>query len=548
MKDKKAMMEAGLLAACFLLIYTLTRSGTLSPADDAITLVTRIDSGVWFHPHHLVYNWVAGKWLHLARDLGLGADTAGTVEEMNAFFGALTLGVTHLLLRVRGRLDTIGALLGTTLVGFSFGFWFFSTMVEVYIPALFFLTLAMLILTAPTLSGTGFAALGLVHAMAILFHQVHVLFFSVIACRLLLEGFEEKRRLFKKAGLYAVAVGFGVGIPYLLIGWSLPSVVSLPTYWYWLTEYAHSEQFWHPIAISTLLKAIVGFGSCILGGHFAFAIPGFPALLDKVLQANWLTDDAFVARNLGAVWSWTLLCCSALLVGLILFGLFRKAGPPADPRGRYTSRLIPCLTVWLLTYVTFFFFWEPMNNEFWIPQSLVLWTLFTIFCMRHPPLFPALIFRARPLLALIAGLLLLINFQGSIRWLIDPRNDYYAMKAIALSGWATEEDLIVIMHPWMDRAYLQRVTRAKIMEIVTRFEGEKDRDAALAAIQRRIDETLSSGHKVWIAGDAINLTPLVLRLYGQPLSRFVEDLWGGYTPHWETLNEGVIAVYVLGGN
>lgn len=542
----RSARDAGILGIFFLCLYILTRSQTLSPADDAITLVHRIAIGHWFHPHHLLYNWTAGKWLLLARALGLPGDTAALVEAMNACFGAVTLGIFHVLLRTRAGLKRTGAFLGTAVLGFSFGFWFFSTVVEVYVPALCFLTLAFTLLTRREMSRGRYAWVGGVHGMAVLFHQVHVLFGLVVAMRFVLECLERRPGMVRKAVAYATSAILCVGIPYVWAGASLPSVDTIDTYWKWLTDYAHVDQYWHPVSLGTLLKAVIGFGTCILGGHFFFAIPGVPDRLDRFLGANWLTDDAFVVRHLTGGEAWALLGCSLLLLTLILTGLFRRNDPHTRPQREPLSPLIPCLGIWLATYAVFFFFWEPMNNEFWIPQTLVFWALFASRCLRRPPLLPLSLLRGGPLLATLAGLLLLVNFQGSTRWLMDPEGDYYAVKARALSERASDRDLLVIMHPWMDRDYLQGRTRAPILAVVTAFETNKDQEAGLLTLRKAISDTLSRGDRVWIAGDAVHPAPVIRRLYGPPLSRFTERLWEGYRGQWEVIPTEAVPVYVLG--
>jgi uncharacterized integral membrane protein len=70
--------------------------------------------------------------------------------------------------------------LGVSVIAFSYGAWFYSVNVEVYTPPLFFLLTSLYVITRKAPRKNDIWLIALLHSLAILFHQVNVLFGFVI--------------------------------------------------------------------------------------------------------------------------------------------------------------------------------------------------------------------------------------------------------------------------------------------------------------------------------------------------------------------------------
>src|SRR5579864_8631572 len=145
-------------------LYLLTLSHCLSASHDSIWYINDIDSAIWiFHPHHLLYHPAAIIWLHFFHSIGIFYDSSLIVAGLNSLFGALTISVIYYILKVRFANTTVAALSTTILIGCSYGFWFYSVCVEVFIIPLFFIVVALLFLMRNPLRYRDMILVGICH-------------------------------------------------------------------------------------------------------------------------------------------------------------------------------------------------------------------------------------------------------------------------------------------------------------------------------------------------------------------------------------------------
>ena len=254
------------------LLYALTRLENLALAHDSLNYLSDIEAGGarLFHPHHLLYNAAAVVWLKLGRLLGLASDTAAAIALLNSVFGALAAGTLYALLRKRAQLRR-GLALSTTIgAAASFGFWFYSGCVEVHLLPLLFLLATLYVMLAATLTRRHLLTIGFLHGVAMLGHQIHVLFGLVILAALWLRRkqaaipFGRSTTMYVASGAVVVLLGYGT----VLLAFVRPS--SFNEAWSWFTLYAHNESYWHGLSVTTLAMAAMGLGRAFVGGHFAF--------------------------------------------------------------------------------------------------------------------------------------------------------------------------------------------------------------------------------------------------------------------------------------
>src|SRR5262245_56316006 len=170
------------IGAAAAVAYALTLSSVPALTHDSLNYLDNIRTGgmALYHPHHLAYNAVARVWLNLLGALGLGGDALHRVELLNSLFGGVAAALVWTLLRHQAKAGPRAALAATAGAAFSFGVWFYSVSVEVYILPLVLLLATLLVLTGPRLTRPTMAAAGVLNGLAVVAHQINVLFAVVV--------------------------------------------------------------------------------------------------------------------------------------------------------------------------------------------------------------------------------------------------------------------------------------------------------------------------------------------------------------------------------
>ena len=187
---KRNYIELGCIAIALLVIYNATLPTNLAASHDSIGYLELIEGSTtpWlFHAHHLLYAVLGRAFWQMWLLLGYTGDALLPLQELNIIFACLSIVVLHMLLK-RAFGSRLISLLICTAVAFSFGFWLYSSVVEVYMIPLFFLILSFS-LTYYTFQNPGlkvFVAIGVSNALAILFHQMNILFVVVVLGAILL--------------------------------------------------------------------------------------------------------------------------------------------------------------------------------------------------------------------------------------------------------------------------------------------------------------------------------------------------------------------------
>ena len=484
-----------LLFVAVAVLYTATYARVLSITHDGPTYLNLIESGRFdFHHHHLLYQPLNVLWLALLQRLGTSVDGLFAVSALNGIFGALNVLAVFHIARDRLELSAARSLVAALTAGSSFGLWFYSGTVEVYVIPLCLLSLAFYFLSATRSSSTTMAAAGLLTGLGVLFHQVHVLFAVVAIARLALDyrgGKAAAIREFVVYGLCAALVAIG-GYAAVIIGGG--HAESLETVWMWLTNYAQKKAYWHGLEPETFLLALIGLARSIVGGHFLFALPEVSQALEAAVPGKGYAEEMFLVRDISPARAYLLLAL-ALAAGAIVLALAVNAARGIGRLDGARRRTVRLLLAWLVPYCAFFLFWEPYNLEFWLPQSEILWLLlFGLQPRRSADAEGGRRIRLAAMLPWCALLLVVsVNYFGSIRQTMDRGNDYYLWKLGPVAGDATQADLIVIDEPWLVSPYLTRYAKARSVSL-------RDDDAAL--LDSLSAATIAAGGRVLVLDEA----------------------------------------------
>jgi hypothetical protein len=493
MKSSSRIRGALIVWIASYLFFIVMLVNNFSASHDSIHYLHNIVRGEnLFHQHHLLYHFLANQWFRfwtgffgceahhpLATGGLLYCRQHYIIESFTALWGSSVLTVVYLFFRNRFHLTRNACLLGTTIVAFSYGVWFYSVNVEVYMPPLFFILWSLYVLTNKDFSVKDIWKIAVLHSLAILFHQVNILFTIVVLYVLI------RNRIFKSVIGYGMLGLLITGGAYFTIGWFVVGTNSFDSWLNWMQGYTVGHDYWQPLSAKTPVNVIMGFGHAFLGGHFVFRLPSVEQYLQRSFKSHGLRDEIFLASNITADTAWALAALTVVFVVIFIVLVFKFAARYRQMTMHF--RVINPLIVCLAVYSLFFCFWMPEILEFWILQAVLVWLL--VVGMMPLIRFP---FRIRQNIGLVilALCLFCINFFGSLRWLQSSENDWYFIQTKKISASIQPGDVIVVEDEWILKDYLRHYTAATI--IATEEPGYTKEGA-----DKIITEALANKQKVF---------------------------------------------------
>jgi hypothetical protein len=443
------------------------------------------------------------------------SDGLKVVAWVNSALGAACAMFCYALLRDRARAGRTLALAGTLGAAVSFGLWFYSVSVEVYVLPLATLLAATYVLLAPRLTTRHMLVVGLLNGLAVLGHQVHVMFTVVVVVVLAGQaGRVGRATVLRWFALWAATASAVVVAAYGLVLWFVVKPQSMAEANSWFTRYAGGDEFWVTPGPSTVPRAAFGVSRAIVGGHFLFRFDWLRDRLASAIPGKSLSDEAFLVRGLWPGLAALLIVMGVaggvLLVAVLAHGVRRRREVPPAAR-----RLLVALGAWLVTYTLFFLVWEPTNVEFWIPQVTCLWLAAAALCARAPAPAAAAAAaaerasaQARPdrwagVLVGAAVLVGVTNLAGSILPAVDTANDVYAYRFRALGTVVGTGDAVVVDRPYLTIGYNRRHTGAGPIpgEPWSATVGPIDPADSFSSevVLSQVQTVLDSGHRVAVA-------------------------------------------------
>lgn len=472
----------------FLAFFLCTLASNFSGPHDSIGYLNGMVKGnALFHQHHLIYHYITHYWLVGIRTIFPDVPDYYLVEAFTAFWGSGSLAIAYCFLRKRFGLPLTLSALGTLVIAFTYGMWFYSVNIEVYAPPMFFLLAALYRLSDPDFGQKDVWKVALLQCIAILFHQVHILFTVTV---LLIFWQRRKKLNIPKAVLQYALIGIVlVGGMYFLVGWVVEEKNTVARFVNWIEGYAADKSYWHPVSWHTPVYVITGLAHAFIGGHFVFQLPGINTEMSHAVQGHSLSDEFYLVRNMGepmAIFLSILTLALAFFMFWLAIRFVRKYG---SIRKQYSFQMRPLLVTGLV-YSFFFFFWEPEILEFWIFQTVVFWILLFGTLAHDQSHFP---FRMKPAVAIgsIAALLFVINFFGSVRYLLHLENDLYYTKVEPIKDVATPKDAVLVQDFWILKDFVEYYTPVKVWE-VPKVDTQRVR------VDSEIRQFLQSGGKLYI--------------------------------------------------
>lgn len=471
-----------------LLFFLATLAENFSGPHDSITYLNGIADGYpLVNQHHLLYHYTAYCWLHFWQFFFPQVRDYYLIEAFSSLFGSASLAVVYSFFRNRFQLPVSTALTGVLVIAFTYGFWFYSVNIEVYAPPLFFILTALYLLTKPVLRTRDWWLVILLHILAILFHQINILFALVILWKLWQQRkqVDLKRWMFR----YLLSGAVFVGGAYYIVGWIIEKQNTMEKWIAWLKGYAGGSVYWHPLNAQTPVNISYGFAHAMLGGHYVFQLPPVKKLVDSSLSSHSLGDEIFLSRTIGPTLAILLTLLTLVLVAVTLVLIWRFLRNLKTTCKQQANLLYPLLTCFFC-YSLFFAFWMPEILEFWILQTVIWWLV--LLGLQYP---------GRKRLAWVPALLAIclfaINYFGSIRALQHKENDWYYVKAKAISDLAGKNDLVILQNSWILEDFLHYFTDLQV-------EAVPQKDSSFSRINTAFEHTLAAKQRVFLVPEINN--------------------------------------------
>lgn len=467
------------------IFFLFTLANNFSASHDSIHYVLNIINGDHlFHQHHLLYFYYARNWWLLFKNIFPSAPDHLLIESFTAVWGSANLAVCYLFFRNRFGLTQSLSAIGVALTGFSYGTWFYSVNIEVYAPPIFFILSSLYVITRKNFQPSDVWKVAILHSMAILFHQVNILFAVVIIFWLWSNrNYIGIRRSFIQYALIGLVF---VGGLYIFCGVFYENVHSVNEFTSWVLGYTVGHSYWEPLSVKTPVNALTGFSRAFIGGHFIFQHPYLEEAIKNSFRAHGLRDELFLSKDISKLTAWTLTALALIAGSLLVVMAFRFLR--SFKKMHLHFHVIRPVLACILVYSLFFLFWMPEILEFWILQMILIWLVL----VGMLPVYRSPLSRS-PLstLFLLLVCMFTLNYFGSIKWLNKTDHDLFYVEVQKLDRSLTPLDVVVVEDDWIMKDYVRYFSRAKVFAT---DEPGYNRNEAIAAISR----ALVNNHKVYV--------------------------------------------------
>lgn len=319
-------------------------------------------AGWLFHPHHLLFNSLGLITWRIMNFIGISSDPLGALQYMNAFFGALGLALTYVLLR-RGtlgrrtngtsyQLSITQSLAAVLMLGSAFGYWACATDGRVNMPGIvgviLVVGLAWSMLESPTLGRCILMACDTVLAVGL--HQSHGLLLAAGLGAVAFSQIPWKKRIGFGA-LYLTTVFTGIALMYVSVGVAFKHVECFADLKNWALAYAHDGRWWSFSISHNLMLDVKAIIHAFVGG----------TVNRTSIQSNWTWFMAVPTL------------CVVLPMAVRRMNIGSKGlGQVWMDESGLIWRKVGVVALVAAPYAAFFTLWNPGYFVFWMPVAFAL--------------------------------------------------------------------------------------------------------------------------------------------------------------------------------
>ncbi len=470
----------GLGVLAVIVFFLLTSPSVRTGSDDAYWFALQIEDASiseTMSARELLFIPVMKAVFVVARGLGISERAFDVVGVVNAVLAGFVVLLQFLVLNQRLRLNRTTSLLGALLLVVTFGFWRFSTEVEVYPLGLFAAVGLLYVALGNPRRWSLWAGIGALGAVAFLAHGLTAMV-SVIAIPVFLIVQRQWRRLAAYGAAFAFLVVLGTYAAYAIADSGDQS------YSEFYTSASSSE-----LAISPNLVArgAIGAGQSIISSGFLFAFDGLTDVVRDAAPERAMDDEVFVA---GRVATFQLMVMAVtFLAALVLVFITIAVAVPGIHRRRRSAAII-ALVAWLATMVLFQVMRSAGSDgpEAWLfatPPLTMLLTVGLVAAPRRSARF------GTPLLVALVAVLAVHNALG-MAILEDPSRDRNIAKGEWVLANTGPSDLVMTADSSIFARYLRYESDAEIFYLT---------EAAIAGAE--IAEIHARNSSVFLTADVL---------------------------------------------
>lgn len=452
-------------------VYLSTLAVNHSEAEDSLwylRVITYDTLEYQFHPNHLIYNYVVRLFFRPWQLLGIAHDAERPAQILNVLGG---LAVLWLVFRLARRLEFSPGLasLATLTIAFSYGFWWYSVECETYILPILFVLLCLhrcLDLQTRFHETRHHVLLGIWSALAVLFHQQHVLLILVMGIGYLWLLRRKPARWLRQVLIYGAVSGVLILGSYVFVAVVVEGRSSLQEVVKWCLSGGRAGGYGYGLTLGSL-KALFGLGRAFIGAHFLLAIPAVAQFIQRAIPNYEVAKFVYLVKDQSPILSAVLLALTLTAAGAwgaVAVRLLKcrnnavslVAGRAlASPR-RFAFVLF---VAYLVVYGVF--------NTWYLPESVEVWiSLVPIAVLTGGLLLRELSNRSRSvrlLLGVGVACLFVVNLFGSVLPQTTRDNDYW----FQASRWLIENtgpgDLVVSGAGYIADGYVAFYAGSKVL-------------------------------------------------------------------------------------
>lgn len=468
------------LFAALLGFFVLTAPINHSEAEDAYYYARMAEQGMsseMFHAHHLLYLPLTRIVFHAVQLTGYAGRAFPVLTGISMISGALAVCLFAALLRRTGMKNRVVWPFSAALL-FSYGFWRYSTTVEIYAPAaaLSLLTLYCAVRSNERLFFWGSVLSG---SFALLLHLV-----TIPAVLLAVPFLYMLRRQNIRAAVYVAVVLLIAAAGYgLVIGCGLRPGVFTDTL-------VQRGTLMNPL---TWISALVAWGQTVCSGNFLFSIPAVSERIVQLLPFHMLQEELFMGEQAARWVSAVAPVTFGLAVGLAA-GIFCVVVRQCKRIRINQPATSVAVLLWFIGSAAMALCFEPANPETWICVLPPFW------------LSAGLVWNAVPdgrlsrwMPAALATVLLLHNWIGGVSLVGNLSGDYCRQKGAWVAEQVRSGDLILTADSHSFVTFLEYQTRARVA------------DAKFINIEQWNELKRQTSGRIFVFADVMELLPPVAR-------------------------------------
>lgn len=435
-------------------VYFIYTPQNFSESEDAYWYAYDIEHASYIeliHPHHLSY-LIFAKVLYKLIPFLSGFNILLILSKL---FAIGTAVVVYLFIRNESNNLKAAALSTLFLLSF-YGFWRYANIPEFYTPASF---ISIFIVYLTYKLKTNFKAI-IIAALSVVAASFHILTVALTFWALpIYMLFTKQHKLLLNYILLATPLTF---ITYIIFfNLAKPEMLGNVLQWIMLSGSESSNI----LSISSINKALIGYGQSILSPNFLFAFDTFRDYMALKFPGNMLEEEFFLGKNITATASYVCLILTILLLLAIMI-LTLKIVKYWKKKNLKGINFIIIGVSWLIGHAAITLNSASSNPELWISASVPTALILAFFLTNY--------YEEAKGTFLIIFFIMLLHTTINASFLSSRTSDYYFQKYSLIEPHLDDGDIVLTLDNQILTRYLRYNLKQEV-SIINFYGKEADK-------------------------------------------------------------------------